>query len=804
MIKKNQIPRVLFAALKSGSGKTMVTCGMIEVLKRRGYKVASFKCGPDYIDPMFHRQVLGIPAGNLDTFFTDEKTTRALFYEQAVQADLSVMEGVMGYYDGLGGSSERGSTYEVARVTGTPVILIVDAKGASVSLAAQIKGMLQYREDSGICGVILNRVSAGYYERLKEVIERECMIQVLGFVPELPDLLVPSRHLGLVSPQEMEEFEKWLDRTASALEDHVEVDEIIRIAEGKSLPLEEKESFPEEESAEKIRIAIARDEAFSFYYEENIRLLKKMGAEICYVSPIHDKELPKGIDGLILGGGYPERFARELEEAASMRESIKTACENGLPCLAECGGFLYLQQELEDEQGRKYEMAGLLPGNGYRREKLTRFGYMEAEIARGGLLGSTGEVLRGHEFHYWDCTQNGEDFLARKPMGNQSYSCMVHRSRLAAGFPHFYYYNNPQVIHNFLQTCRGYGAGRRAKAHWDGIAKPIDSLGLMEEDVVRLCQIRGSAAPFTLDKRALLVLCADHGVVAEGVTQTGSEVTRIVSENFAKGCSTVNHLAACAGVDVYTVDMGMDTPRYPVKELVLGEVIDRKIARGTGNLAREAAMSMEQCNQAVETGKELVKELKKKGYQIIATGEMGIGNTTPTSALAAVFLDQDVKTVTGKGAGLSQDGLFKKYRAVQAAVDRIREKELTDPMEILAQAGGYEIAGMVGIFLGGVQYRVPIMIDGAISAVAALTALQMDARVRDYVIASHEPKEEAGRLALRELGVEALIHGRLCLGEGSGAMAVLPLLDMALKVYGSMGSFTEYEITPYTRFEDGD
>lgn len=819
VIRKNQMPRLLFAALRSGSGKTLVTCGMIEILKKRGYGVVSFKCGPDYIDPMFHRQVLGIPSGNLDTFFTDEKTTRELFYEQAVSADISVIEGVMGYYDGLGGSSEQGSTYEVAKVTGTPVILIVDAKGASVSLAAQIKGMLTYREDSGICGVILNRVSAGYYGRLKEVIERECTVPVLGLVPELPSLQVPSRHLGLISPREMKEFESWIFQTASVLEEHVDVDELLRIARqcsGGSLE-EDSEKNSEKnsdknrerkgsvtEDTEKLRIAVARDEAFSFYYEENIRLLKKMGAQICYFSPIHDRELPGEIDGLILGGGYPERYAKELEAAEAMRTSIRTACEKGLPCLAECGGFLYLQRELEDEQGRICKMAGLLPGRAYRREKLTRFGYVEAEIRRGGLLGEPGECFRGHEFHYWDCTETGGDFLAEKPLGNQSYPCMVHRSRLAAGFPHFYYENHPHMIRSFLETCRGYRAGRKAKEHWDGIAKPIDSLGLLEEDVVRLCRMRGSAAPFTLDRRALLVLCADHGVVSEGVTQTGSEVTRIVSENFAKGCSTVNYLAACANVDVYTVDMGMDTLPYPQRELVLGEVIDRKVARGTQNLARGAAMSMEQCIRAVETGKELVRELVEKGYRIIATGEMGIGNTTPASVLAAVFLQQEAETVTGKGAGLSQEGLSKKCRVVQAATDRIREGGLTDPMEILAQAGGYEIAGMVGIFLGGVRYHIPIIIDGAISAAAALTALQMDDRVRDYVIASHEPKEEAGRLALRELGVEALIHGRLCLGEGSGAMAVLPLLDMALKVYGSMGTFTEYEITPYTRFEGGD
>lgn len=796
------MPRILFAAPKSGSGKTMITCGMIEVLKRRSLQVASFKCGPDYIDPMFHRRVLGIPSGNLDTFFTDWEMTRYLLWEQAKEADVTILEGVMGYYDGLGGESERASTYEVAQVTDTPVILIVDAKGASVSLAALIKGMLEYRRESHIRGVILNRISPGYYGRLKEVIQRECQIEVLGYVPEIPDLSVPSRHLGLVSPQEMTAFEDWLQKIAGAVGQGIDVERVLAIAkDAKSYPAQSP-ILPS--LSRKVRLAVARDEAFSFYYVENISLLEKMGAELCYFSPLHDEELPKDIDGLILWGGYPERYGEELEGAAKMKEAIYEVCNRGLPCLAECGGFLYLQRELEGEDGKNHKMTGILSGSSYPTKKLVRFGYMEAEAQRGGVLGEKGEKIKGHEFHYWDCTENGTDFLAGKPVGKRTYPCMVHTSTMAAGFPHFYYYSNPRMIYQFLTACSSYQAGRQAKEHWDRIAKPIDSLGLLEDDVVRIAKIRGNASPVSLKKRALLILCGDHGVVEEGVTQTGRDVTKIVSENFTKGCSTVNYMAESAGVDVYTVDLGMDTPNYPQKELIQGAIVDRKIARGTKNLAEEPAMSLEECKQALETGKNLVRELKEKGYQILATGEMGIGNTTPTSVLAAAFLHQSPERVTGKGAGLSLEGIRKKCEVVARAVSRIEEKGLTDPTEILAEAGGYEIAGMVGIFLGGVAYRIPIVIDGAISAVAALTAMKIDARVADFVLSSHESEEIAGKLALEALGAEAILHGRMCLGEGSGAVAIFPLLDMAMKVYESMGTFTEYEITPYTRFENGE
>ena len=798
---KNKMPRLVFAAPKSGSGKTMVTCGMRELGRRRQLKTASFKCGPDYIDPMFHRKVLGIPSGNLDTFFTDQETTRYLLAEKAKNADITILEGVMGYYDGLAGKSEAASTYEVARVTETPAILIVDAKGASVSLAAVIRGIIDYRKDSKIAGILLNRISAGYYPRLKNLIEDECCLPVLGYLPDMPDLRVPSRHLGLIAPDELSAFKQWISRIADEMEKTVDMEGLLKIA--RSAPeIKGKEPFIKK-LPHPVKIAVAKDEAFSFYYSENLDLMEKMGAEIIPFSPIHDEKLPEDVDGLLLGGGYPELYGKELEKAVSMRKSVREACRDHMPVLAECGGFMYLQKELWAREGIRYQMAGVLEGKAVPSDKLCRFGYIEASAKRAGVLGQAAEEekVRGHEFHYFDCTENGNGFRIEKPLSDRTYESMVYTGSMAAGFPHFYYYSNPEMLYQFLVKCLSYRAGRLARRRWDNIAKPIDSLGLLEDMVVKLCCIRGEEVPADMRKRALLIFCGDHGVVKEGVTQTGSEVTRIVSENFAKGRSSVNYMAKAAGVDIYTIDLGMDTPAYPEKQLRQGAVIDRKIERGCGNIAVEPAMTLCQCRKAIDTGMELAGKLKEMGYAIIATGEMGIGNTTPTSALTAIFLNLPAGEVTGKGAGLSKEGYRKKCRIVEQVVARVRKKALCDPLEILAEAGGYEIAGMTGVFLGGIKYRIPIVIDGAISAIAALAAQKMDGRAADFMFASHQSKEAASGLILEALKLSPPVQADMCLGEGTGAMTLFPLLDMAMEVYGNMGDFTEYQIGAYERYD---
>lgn len=363
----------------------------------------------------------------------------------------------------------------------------------------------------------------------------------------------------------------------------------------------------------------------------------------------------------------------------------------------------------------------------------------------------------------------------------------------------------------------------QAKKKWDAIAKPIDSLGVFEDMVARLCAIAGTVNPGDYKRRALLTLCADHGVVAEGVTQTDSGVTKVVAENIAHGCSGVNYMAQTAGVDVYAVDIGMLGEPYPDASLGMGYMINRKVQAGTGNLAKEPAMSMETCERAIEAGKELVRECKEKGYEILAVGEMGIGNTTPTSALLAALLDLPAEAVTGRGAGLNDAGLARKVQVITQALARVQEtvdakqsagQEQTDvkpqcgktdaqrpvdAKQLLAELGGLEIAGMVGVFLGVRQYQIPVVLDGAITCVAALVAMRMEPETVDYLLASHVSEEASGRLALEALGLPAVIHGKLCLGEGSGAMMLFPLLDMALSIYKNMGTFDDLSIEAYSR-----
>lgn len=451
-----EMNRILLAAPKSGSGKTMITCGIITLLKKRGLEVAAFKCGPDYIDPMFHRQVLGVPSGNLDPFFTDRDTLNYLLYKKASKAEITVIEGVMGYYDGLGGILPEASAYDVARITKTPVILVVDAKGSSLSVAAIVKGFKEFKEDSNIRGVILNRVSGMIYGQLKEAIEAECGVRVLGYVPQIPDLEVPSRHLGLVAPEEVRSYQTFSETLADAMGDTLDLEGILALSKEAPATQGKKPEIPSlslSAGEEKVKIGVAFDEAFSFYYTENFELLEEMGAEILRFSPIKDPSLPEGVSALIFGGGYPEIYGKELSENSSMRKSVREAIQKGMPCIAECGGFLYLGQTLEDAEGNICDMTEVLPGKGFPTNRLGRFGYIEAEVKEDGLLGKAGERIRGHEFHYWDSTENGEAFHAKKPVGKRSWDCMFHTETLAAGFPHFYFYNHPEMLFQFLKKA---------------------------------------------------------------------------------------------------------------------------------------------------------------------------------------------------------------------------------------------------------------------------------------------------------------------------------------------------------------
>ena len=314
-----KIPRILFAAGASGSGKTLITCGFLQALVNRGLRPASFKCGPDYIDPMFHSRVIGTKSRNLDTFFTSKEMTRYLLGENAEDCDLAVMEGVMGYYDGVGGNTSKASAYDLADTTDTPVVLIVNSKGMSVSLAAYIKGFLEFQENSHIKGVIFNQMSPMLYPRMKALVEETLPVRVLGYVPKVEDCTIESRHLGLVLPEEIEGLKERLLRLSEILEKTLDIDGILALAEEAGELSVSENCFIEKEaygykSPRPLRIGVANDEAFCFFYEDNFRLLKSMGAEFVWFSPVHDKELPENLDGLLLYGGYPELYAEALEK----------------------------------------------------------------------------------------------------------------------------------------------------------------------------------------------------------------------------------------------------------------------------------------------------------------------------------------------------------------------------------------------------------------------------------------------------------------------------------------------------------
>ena len=391
-----KLDRVMIAAPKSGSGKTTITCAILQTLKDMGKQVVSYKCGPDYIDPMFHQRVIGISSKNLDTFFTGENDTRKLLLKNRTGEEIAVIEGVMGLYDGLGGVREEGSSYHLAKVTKTPIILVVDAKGMGRSVIPLIAGFLAYDTEHLIRGVILNRMSKSYYEIIKPLIEAELQIRVLGYFAEQQQLQIQSRHLGLHLPGEIKEIQRQLEVAAEELQKSVSIETIIQIAaSAETIEIEKitetTEKITSTELITKPLIAVARDEAFCFYYEDNLLLLKEYGADIAYFSPLHDKELPEGSSGLLLGGGYPELYAKELEENTAMRKEIKAAVESGMPVVAECGGFLYLHTAIRDRDGHPYQMAGVLPAACQDTKKLVRFGYIELEEKESHFL----EVERG-------------------------------------------------------------------------------------------------------------------------------------------------------------------------------------------------------------------------------------------------------------------------------------------------------------------------------------------------------------------------------------------------------------------------
>ncbi|MCD8083760.1 MAG: cobyrinate a,c-diamide synthase [Clostridiales bacterium] len=443
------IPRVMIAAPTSGGGKTVVTSGLLALLTRKGIRCSAFKCGPDYIDPMFHRYVLGIPGCNLDSFFLDERELSCLFTEYCREADFAIIEGVMGFYDGVGGCTCQASSYDIARITDTPVILLMDGRKSSLSLAAELKGFREYRADSRIVGVILNRTSQSVMESVRMSLEEQGVV-CLGAIPDCEEAQMESRHLGLTIPAEQKNLRTSLEQFADRIAESLDVQKILDLAgytgerpkpvtgAMKGLP-----HLTVSDGGRRRRIGVAKDEAFCFYYQANLDFLRMNGWDLVLFSPLQDEHLPENLDALLFGGGYPEIYAQRLSGNQGMIEDIRRAYERGVKILAECGGFLYLHDRLEGAGRREYDMVGLIHARGFRTDRRSRhFGYVT-------LSGSAG-TIRGHEFHYWDSTDPGTAMKAKKPVSGDEWSCMHISENLIAGFPHLYYLSSPDWILDFL------------------------------------------------------------------------------------------------------------------------------------------------------------------------------------------------------------------------------------------------------------------------------------------------------------------------------------------------------------------
>lgn len=452
------LPRLLVSAPRSGSGKTTLACALMGALRERGMEVLACKCGPDYVDPTLHER-LGVRARvNLDPFFQPEGLLRDLLAHAGAGCDIACIEGAMGFYDGVGTTVEA-SAWDVARITSTPAVLVLDARGAAASLAAQVLGFVRMREPSQLAGVVLGHASGALADRLAPLVERECGLPVLGHLPHDEALTLPSRHLGLVCAQDIADVDERLARLAAAARDCLDLDALLSLAQT-APDITHDGAWPPAGCLDAGQgaplIAVARDEAFCFYYAEELEMLQALGARLAFFSPLHDNRLPDGAAGLFLGGGYPELHARELARNASMLASVRQAIAQGMPTLAECGGFLYLHEALADEDGLAWPCVGAFPGTAARKAH-GRFGYVELTTQAPSLLGPAGTTLRGHEFHRWDSPDPGQGLLACKPASTRSWRAGHCTESLYAGFPHLYLPRDAGVAARFVRACARWG-----------------------------------------------------------------------------------------------------------------------------------------------------------------------------------------------------------------------------------------------------------------------------------------------------------------------------------------------------------
>lgn len=453
--------RLLIAGTNSGVGKTTLTMGLIAALRRRGLRVQPFKAGPDYIDPTYHTLAAGRPCRNIDTWMVPPHRAVALFTQATRGADLALIEGVMGLFDGFSYEHEEGSSAEIAKLTGAPVLLVLDVGKMARSAGAIASGYANFDPALPLAGFILNRCgSEGHYQGVKLAVEQATHRPVVGWLPKNAELHIPERHLGLVPTDERGELSDFIAHTADLIESYFDLDQIIEIAAQAGAPAAEVSAEPllsgPSSTFNRPKIGVARDAAFSFYYEDNLDLLRQAGADIVFFSPLRETGLPPGLSGLYLGGGFPEMHAAQLAANPSLRTSVRRAHAAGWPIYAECGGLMYLTEAIIDLEGQRYEMVGLIPGLTRMQPRLSSLGYRLVESLTGNFLLPKGHTTRGHEFHWsrWDTTADSPAWLIQPRRGSEAprpdgYA----EGNLIASYVHLHFAHDPRIATNFVRAC---------------------------------------------------------------------------------------------------------------------------------------------------------------------------------------------------------------------------------------------------------------------------------------------------------------------------------------------------------------
>lgn len=448
--------RIVIAGTGSGVGKTTFTIGLMSALRKKGLTVQGFKCGPDYIDPSYHTAVTNRLSRNLDSWMLTKENVLDIFTHGSVGADISIIEGVMGFYDGKDPLSNVGSTAEISMITESPVLLVVNCASMARSAAAIVKGFQLLSEGPNIVGVIANKVgSEGHFKLVQSAIEQECGVPVIGYLKREMDIEIPERHLGLIPSIERGELDPFFDQLGDLVLKTVDIDQLLALSKAGQIDTKGMSSLFDKKIDPSIKIAVAKDAAFNFYYPENLEILEAHGAEIVSFSPLANEPLPENIDGLYIGGGFPEEFARELSGNNIAKVSIKQAIEKGLPTLAECGGFMYLTDSIETTDHVRHEMVGIISGEAKMHTKRVALGYREITGQEGNFLISDKQKAKGHEFHYSTFepkTDVKHAYETKGMRGTKLEGCLTHN--VVAGYTHFHFASCPDMVKNWITFCK--------------------------------------------------------------------------------------------------------------------------------------------------------------------------------------------------------------------------------------------------------------------------------------------------------------------------------------------------------------